>query len=281
MFNLKIKWYMPITAMFPTTTATALPAIITWPKAKKVVQKWFYDNIDPIGYNDIRDRIKYALTKDTNEGYSYGRDQIWADYLNIPEEERHDLPSMNITTSNYKPTIGGENRVYKKIDLNDKEKLNVIYDALGNVPMGTNKVRTYNNNTLVNYFGPHTIGRGFDPERGEYISYYDAWDLEPWKGESASGEYPLWQKAKNLLGSEDASLGIGTPQYFYDRIYLDEFFDVPKASVEEPGGSYGGYIRPAYLEVSRFTGTPLTGDDYTEGNRDGLPTYKNGSKLWK
>jgi hypothetical protein len=32
---------------------------------------------------------------------------------------------------------------------------------------------------LDKFFGAHTISRGVDKQKGEYVSYYDLWDLAP------------------------------------------------------------------------------------------------------
>ena len=57
--------------------------------------------------------------------------------------------------------------------------------------------------------GEHTIGKGID-KRGEYISYYDKYDLD---------------LSNNQNG--DSTLGIGKPFNVYDRIYLDDYYEVP------------------------------------------------------
>lgn len=102
---------------------------------------------------------------------------------------------------------------------------------------------------LSDALSTHTLGLGFD-KNGQYVSYYDKWDINPKFGESKveldknAAEKAI---AKNISSNnEDVSLGIGTPIEFYDRVYLDDYFgtkpDIPKDSY------YGGYIRPAYIE---------------------------------
>ena len=50
-------------------------------------------------------------------------------------------------------------------------------------------------------------------ENGKYISYYDKWDLNPYKGQYSSA---------NISNIDDLSLGIGKPFEIYDRIYYRE-----------------------------------------------------------
>ena len=60
--------------------------------------------------------------------------------------------------------------------------------------------------------GEFTIDRGED-ENGEYISYWDKWNLNPYKGIYA---------IKDISTIEDLSFGIGKPFDIYDRIYFKE-----------------------------------------------------------
>ena len=57
-------------------------------------------------------------------------------------------------------------------------------------------------------------------------------------------------------GGEDKSLGIGTPIHFYDRIYLDDYFDIPtkyRYSLEDKQNdiSYGGYLPEVTIKPKR------------------------------
>jgi hypothetical protein len=49
-----------------------------------------------------------------------------------------------------------------------------MIDSAMNLSENQNKLSL----TLADYFGKHTIGKGFD-ENGTYVSYYDLWDLNP------------------------------------------------------------------------------------------------------
>lgn len=66
--------------------------------------------------------------------------------------------------------------------------------------------------------GEFTIDRGED-ENGKYISYWDKWNLNPYKGIYSS---------TNSSSIEDLSFGIGKPFDIYDRIYFRENPDSDK-----------------------------------------------------
>lgn len=244
------------------------------------VRRRLYDNIVPISYVDYKRRLKSALNGETSNydkalskyrDDSRLRDNIWAEYLQIPENERHNYEdATKISESNYSPTKTTNNNIdYKKIDLSPEEIESLIergisggydltkfgeqhkptlfesrktrdkiYGENDPLEIGENRV----SETLAGYFGPHTIGRGLDPQRGEYVSYYDKWDLAPYK-----------------VYGEDESHGIGKPIEFYDRIYLNDYYGVNP----EFDGYYGGYIQPAVVtgESNKFN---LGGDESNE-----------------
>lgn len=60
--------------------------------------------------------------------------------------------------------------------------------------------------------GEFTIDRGKD-ENGEYISYWDEWDLNPYKGIYSD---------RDISNIGDLSFGIGKPYNVYDRLYFRE-----------------------------------------------------------
>ena len=62
---------------------------------------------------------------------------------------------------------------------------------------------------LEQYFKDYTVGHGRD-KKGEYISYYDKWDINP------------------MFGYGDISDGIGKPVHFYDRKYLGDYYGLPE-----------------------------------------------------
>lgn len=84
----------------------------------------------------------------------------------------------------------------------------------GALPIGKNKVVT---GGIGHALGRYTIGHNYD-NKGEYVSYYDKWDLNPFSD-----------------AGEDLSLGIGKPVNIYDRIYLDDYYGLPE---EYRGSTY-------------------------------------------
>lgn len=176
-------------------------------------------------------------------------DDLFAEYLQIPKYKRRNISKNYLTDSPYKPNINKNNITYKRIKHryvsghsglhpDDEEKLvNAVmkgeyrnnidaYSANNNLqnsysnhtPVSLNK--TALSKVLSNYgLGTHTISRGKDA-KGEYVSYYDLWDMAP---------------TTNSAGNKDESMGIGKPIHIYDRVYLDDFYGVPN---EYSGGYY-------------------------------------------
>lgn len=103
-----------------------------------------------------------------------------------------------------------------------KDHYNYQLDNNEYLKFGQSKVA----DTLSDAFGAHTISRNVDPNKGEYISYYDLWDLAPFKGHGS-----------------DESMSIGKPVHFYDRLYLDDFYGVDSSVRGYPKGTYyGGWL---------------------------------------
>lgn len=94
----------------------------------------------------------------------------------------------------------------------------VIKDMIRN-----NKTTKQHQDPVLNTF---TVGKGVDPNKGEYISIYDIWDYN----------------TKVFGGGED-NIGKyinGTPFEIYDRIYLDDYYGVN--TLPEPGTYYGRWL---------------------------------------
>ena len=91
--------------------------------------------------------------------------------------------------------------------------------------------------------GQYVIGSGVDSKKGQYVSVYDKWDLNPI---SAAINLPrVFTKKVQDLG--DLSGGFGNPVSFYDRVYLDDYYGVD--SQPEADSYYGGYITPSYIKA--------------------------------
>lgn len=197
------------------------------------VRNRLYNNVSPYGYFDVshrirsavRDNIPFKKSDDTgyfedlregkdpkidSRGYSPKRDDIFAEYLQIPKNKRHSFPNnsgVKLIKSKYVPTIGKENNSYLALKLPDNYKESLVR-AGENVPMGKNQL--FVTKPLGDFLGEHTVGKGYD-SKGEYVSYYDRWDLDPF----FYGQ-----------GERDITMGIGKPVNIYDRIYLDDYYGI-------------------------------------------------------
>lgn len=208
------------------------------------VRKRLYDNISPVGYEEAKERIGKALENEKSyfdqRFENKYRDDIWATYLSIPEQQRHNN-EYKVNQSSYTPSKSNDiGAKYYSINIAGPEQFT---DRLVEEGIGAfrgqdsdlaNRIRpleqgeSTTSGVLGNFFGTHTIGRNIDPNKGEYISYYDLWDIAP----------------VGRRGLPDQTQGLGKPMEFYDRIYLDDYFGV---NTNVPQDSYyGGYIAPAF-----------------------------------
>lgn len=139
-------------------------------------------------------------------------------YLGLPYD------TNRLKESNYKPTRlqGSDEKVYKFSNEEDPKYWgSVVNDML----LGNHNKRQYVDGTLNTF----TAYRDFD-DKGDFISIYDEWDYNP----SVQGGF------KPLNKIIDAATG-GKPFIVYDRIYLDDYYDIPEAFRGNP------YIAPAIL----------------------------------
>lgn len=229
-----------------------------------VVRQRLYDNVSPKIYLDATKRFRDAVVKNTpdeyikNQGHDQFRDDIWAEYLSIPHDERHfESYSNPIFESDYSPTVRTDKNKnkYYTVDLNSLEKEDLYNAAIYGKGRNGKALKLGENGvypTLRQYFGNHTIGRGYDG-KGEYISFYDNWNLSP-----------IYHAVVGYNG-KDESMGIGKPIQFYDRMYLDDYFDVeqpthatylPELTVTGKrracGGKLHGYGGPLLEMANRY-----------------------------
>lgn len=194
------------------------------------------------------------------------RDYLFAEYLGIPKENRK-YPSTGIfTQSEYSPSMGS-NTDTKYVRFSDEENRNKIVSIYNDLvsrivtaPGTSRKVRSgkpyfsgvgnnlyritpgksgknyvvselstydFNEDPYAASLGQYTVGRGFD-NKGQYVSVYDEWDLNP-MNVLGSPAYPLPKKlVKKFSSLGDASGKFGKPVKYYDRIYLDDYYDIPE-----------------------------------------------------
>lgn len=164
------------------------------------------------------------------------RDDIWATYLQIPKNQRHHgkvVDRYKLQKSQYSPTQGNENNQYYSIPLEYKYQKKLIQSAKNHkekppLQFGESRV----SRALNVFAGSHTISRGIDPQKGEYISYYDKWDI------SGKGE-----------NDGDNMGNIGKPVNIYGRVYLDDYYRVN--SKPNKGEYYGGYLPEVIVKNKR------------------------------
>ena len=222
---------------------------------KQEVRKRLYENINPYDYDNAAIRVAKAVIGNTKEEtlnsgvYMPEVDDLWATYLQIPKSERHtgnklvnEGHHLKVLPGTYKPTKGSNGKYYK-LNLSENSKKTIVDEAMGNnyeegfdispnpynnhigvkkikkepISVGQNRVATSYDRTLNLALRDFTIGRGRD-NKGEYVSYYDLWDISPYR-----------------ISNKDQSFGIGKPFEIYDRIYLDDFYGVPG---KYKGGNY-------------------------------------------
>jgi hypothetical protein len=85
-------------------------------------------------------------------------------------------------------------------------------------------------------------------DNGEYVSYYDKWDLAP-----------IFEGI-----NKDQSFGIGKPIELYDRLYLDDYYGI---------GNKGGHA----TWLPEVTVTP---NEYKNGGKLGLTSVEDIAKLY-
>lgn len=163
-------------------------------------------------------------------------DAVWGTYLRIPTKERK--YKKDLVESKFKPTKGESDEKYYTIPIDQRTKERLIKEG-ESLPFNHNA----NTKALFGYnMGTSTIGKGVD-DNGEYISYYDKWDINPLHGDYVNNtlkkDHPTLSKIMPSSG-EDVFEGITNPISFYDRIYLDDYYGV-KSSVK-PGDYFGGWL---------------------------------------
>ena len=194
----------------------------------KDIRETAYRNIDPFGYtNDDGDsptkRIINGVLLDIKErqikenGYNPYVDDFWATYLKIPESKRHNIPGK----SKLERRTNGTYRI-KNLPMEAQEDL--IRSMQGYYPefyedgspyevppmkIGERRIINIPAMELDNPFRTFTIGRGYDKEIGDYVDYFDRFDLAPYGS-----------------GKGDQSFGIGKPFITTDRIPLNKYYGV-------------------------------------------------------
>ena len=193
------------------------------------VRRRLYRGFSPIGYDNPYERFKSAMSnkEERRKGDELVND-IWAEYLQIPKEERYKPASQFVVESGDVSPNAINNKInhtltpFRKHLLSDimriGEKLNI-----GKIQTCDSKLFKKGHGLRPFEFRNFTIGRGRD-NKGDYVSYYDLWDLNP---------LPL----KGIItNGKDAfeETGVGTPIDFYDKIYLDDYYELNEEDKGNP-----------------------------------------------
>jgi hypothetical protein len=224
-----------VTKVNPNLKISETPDQTLLQKVTNPIRKNLAENIYPESYTNPAKRLWEAGIKGEKHfmynTYYDGSTGLTttSEYGNLRSEEpsmleRIDLlqmvmgqPQKNnlIQKSKYKPTKGkdGDIQYYtspetdkymrRLIERKGWDRLNELEDVVGGWASWGGGV-----------LGEFTIDRGED-ERGEYISYYDKWDLNPLDHLYSN------KKINKLVDKASKSVGITSPE-IYNRIYKDE-----------------------------------------------------------
>lgn len=180
--------------------------------------------------------------------------------------------SSILERSPYKPTIS-KDPTAKYYRFSTHSRPNYWYDVIEDMTQHNDYKRQYIDQTLNTF----TATKGRD-SRGDYVSVYDEWDYSP----SVRG-------GENETAIEKVTGG--TPFEIYDRIYLDDFYNLPKESKGNPwitasivtANKKGGILKSQQgtkllVPHKDYLGIPYKQDgdyNYFEAHPENMPTNSN------
>lgn len=202
------------------------------------VKQRLYNNLHPFNYNKPIERLWDAVIlnkKSANESDEMlydptylARKALFAKYLGLNDKQAEIPISDYIEESPYKPPHAKPGEIYYRYNLQNIPEYQNILDSeqevlalwqkkdpedewhdtvqLGSLNVGDTTF------TSGHGLGDYTVGVGKD-DSGYYYSYYDEWNLNPFKG------YYAHMKIPGISAIEDLSMGLGTPIKMYDRKY--------------------------------------------------------------
>lgn len=227
------------------------------------IRKRLYYNITPRGYENAVPRLFDAvLDKRQRSSDTPNLEALWAKYLGLNDEDFRsvykDFPDDRVIQYPLYPRISDyvQESKYTPSDSKDKDAryYSLAFPEISNweidqfLTSADKRGQTQGYNDTM---GTFTLTKGRD-DRGDYISYYDKWDVSPFRGYGAK---------------HDEGLGIGKPVELYDRLYLDDYYNNPQSPADywSKGDYYGGYLpevivtatgEPADLGLRRRNPTP-------------------------
>lgn len=173
------------------------------------VKERAYRTITPQDYNIPKAAKEFVSGKNRNkQDISPVRNEEWARYLGVPYEGE-----SNFEPSPYRPQKG---KTYDTV-LRFKDESKILSDDALNQMLDRQR-KTGKNSWLVTGngggLGTYTLSLGED-EKGKYISYYDDWDINPFKGISAKLNIPILSKIEDVVPGSN-------PYTVYGRRYYQK-----------------------------------------------------------
>ena len=222
------------------------------------VRQRLYNNVMPMGYDNPAKRMFNGLVLNkkedtTPEDFSQPSDSykvldnLWAQYLHIPEKSRKTKDPKYGLIKNQDDTYSLK---YPKVLYHDIKLANLPKIDRDNI----NTDVKLNQNTNVNQnfvLGNFQVQRKIDPYIGEFVEYSDTWDINPYQntdnlyGQQEYKDRNIFDKmfTKILPKGGDASFGIGTPIKIKGRIPLEDIYGAPRMSTApQKGDYYGGWL---------------------------------------
>ena len=204
---------------------------------KNKIRDRLYNNIVPLSYDDPIKRIFNALILNKKEEVDPRLNEEYVDYIYDAYAMYLDKPQENdsFIPSKYKPSISKDNSAtyyaYPKLEEKLKKKISrgsgINLSGLDNLPIEEEikKINATESSIYVDpSLGTFKVGTGKD-EKGNYISYYDIWDVNPYSGAWVDSDKKGKLLNKILENKKDISIGIGKPFEIYNRIYYNENTD--------------------------------------------------------
>lgn len=144
----------------------------------------------------------------SKDDLSIGYYQVEKDLLDL--YLKNPVSGKTLGVSKYRPTQSKDkNAQYYSIN----SFSSTLNDQVDDLDTYAKELNTKDGKQTFNVgLGNYTVTRGKD-KRGDYISYYDVWDINP------------FGQGKD---SKDLSLGVGKPFEIYDRIYYKDYGDGKK-----------------------------------------------------
>ena len=231
------------------------------------LRKKLYNNIEPFGYNDIGSRLINGIVFNKNEHSNFKGDysdperapaqyqtidNIWGEYLHIPEKERR------YSNGKYKIKNNGNGT----FSLPFKSMEDIMLTVNSNNPL----LWGQRGKALNSVVGEYDVHRGYD-KNGDYLKYIDHWRINPY---DVKEDKEYGQDNNSLLkwyfkGKDDVSFGLGTPVEIQGKYYLDDIYNVK-------GKNRGGHYLPEIV---------VTGKKKQSGKMNTMKQFKKGGQIRK